>query len=160
MAKCTFWYQLTRVVSDKVQRAVMVVCLCVCVCVHTHVHVSSMVTGLTQPLQTNVFITLYMLPFIPLHFLCTHFWQLAPTCLKEAKLCYKFQTDLFSIYYTIFKYFLLSIINIPLNFRYQCFTVASAKQGFNKLKLSLLSLFTYLKNPKRSSWRSTKCLLW
>jgi len=28
------------------------------------------------PLQTNVFITLYMLPFFPLHFLCTHFWQL------------------------------------------------------------------------------------
>jgi len=34
------------------------------------------VTGFTQPLQINVFITLYMLPFIPLHFLCTHFWQL------------------------------------------------------------------------------------
>jgi len=28
------------------------------------------------PLQTKVFIILYMLPFIPLHFLCTHFWQL------------------------------------------------------------------------------------
>jgi len=27
MAKCTFWYQLTRVVPDKVQRAVK--CLCV-----------------------------------------------------------------------------------------------------------------------------------
>jgi len=27
-------------------------------------------------LETNVFITLYMLPFIPLHFLCTHFREL------------------------------------------------------------------------------------
>jgi len=26
--------------------------------------------------STNVFITLYMLTFIPLYFLCTHFWQL------------------------------------------------------------------------------------
>jgi len=34
------------------------------------------VTGFMQPLQTNDFITLYMLPFIPLHFLCTHFRQL------------------------------------------------------------------------------------
>ena len=34
------------------------------------------VTGFTHPLQTNVCITLYMLPFIPLHFLCIHFWQL------------------------------------------------------------------------------------
>jgi len=39
MAKCTFWYQLTRVVLDKVWRAV-----CVCVCFdtkhvwHTHTH--------------------------------------------------------------------------------------------------------------------------
>jgi len=33
-------------------------------------------TGFTQALHTNVFITLYTLPFIPLHFLCTHFWQL------------------------------------------------------------------------------------
>jgi len=30
------------------------------------------VTGFTQPLQINIFITLYMLPFIPLCFLCTH----------------------------------------------------------------------------------------
>ena len=29
-----------------------------------------------QLLWTDVLITLYMLPFIPLHFLCTHFWQL------------------------------------------------------------------------------------
>ena len=30
MAKCTFWYQLTRVVPDKVQRAVKWLCVCVC----------------------------------------------------------------------------------------------------------------------------------
>jgi len=28
-AKCTFWYQLTRVVPDKVQRAVKWLCVCV-----------------------------------------------------------------------------------------------------------------------------------
>jgi len=33
MAKCTFWYRLARVVSDKVQRAVKWLCVCVCVCV-------------------------------------------------------------------------------------------------------------------------------
>jgi len=33
IAKCTFWYQLTRVVPDKVQRAVKWLCVCVCVCV-------------------------------------------------------------------------------------------------------------------------------
>ena len=33
MAKCTFWYQLTRVVQDKVQKAVKWLCVCVCVCV-------------------------------------------------------------------------------------------------------------------------------
>ena len=32
-----------------------------------------LVTGFKQPVQINDFITLYMLPFIPLHFLCTHF---------------------------------------------------------------------------------------
>jgi len=32
--------------------------------------------GIMKPLQINIFITLYMLPFIPLHFLCTHFGQL------------------------------------------------------------------------------------
>ena len=47
------------------------VCVCACVCVHP-----VLVTGFTQPLQINDFITLYMLPFIPRHFLCTHFWQL------------------------------------------------------------------------------------
>jgi len=35
-----------------------------------------LVTGFKQHLQINDFITLYMLPFIPLLFLCTHFWQL------------------------------------------------------------------------------------
>ena len=35
-----------------------------------------LVTGFEQPLQINDFITLYMLPSIPLHFLCTHLWQL------------------------------------------------------------------------------------
>ena len=32
MAKCTFWCRLTRVVPDKVQRAVKWLCVCVCVC--------------------------------------------------------------------------------------------------------------------------------
>jgi len=31
MAKCTFWYQLTRVVLDKVQRAIKWLYVCVCV---------------------------------------------------------------------------------------------------------------------------------
>jgi len=35
-----------------------------------------LITGFEQPLQINDLITLYMLPFIPLHFLCTHLWQL------------------------------------------------------------------------------------
>jgi len=35
-----------------------------------------LVSGFTQPLQTNIFITLYLLPFLPLHFPCTHFCQL------------------------------------------------------------------------------------
>ena len=41
-AKCTFWYWLTRVVPDKVQRAVKWLCVCVCVCarVHVCVHIS------------------------------------------------------------------------------------------------------------------------
>ena len=33
MAKCSFWYQLTWVVQNKVQRAVKWLCVCVCVCV-------------------------------------------------------------------------------------------------------------------------------
>jgi len=32
MAKCTFWYQLTQVVLDKVQTAVKMLCVCVCLC--------------------------------------------------------------------------------------------------------------------------------
>ena len=36
----------------------------------------ALVTGFKQPLQINDFATYDMLPFIPLHFLCTHFWQL------------------------------------------------------------------------------------
>ena len=31
-----------------------------------------LITGFEQPLQINDLITLHMLPFIPLHFLCTH----------------------------------------------------------------------------------------
>jgi len=35
MAKCTFWYRLTRVISDKVHRAVKWLCVvCVCLCVY------------------------------------------------------------------------------------------------------------------------------
>jgi len=30
---CSFWYRLTRVVPDKIQRAVKWLCVCVCVCV-------------------------------------------------------------------------------------------------------------------------------
>jgi len=33
-AKCTFWYQLIRVVPDKVQRAVKWLCARVCMCVN------------------------------------------------------------------------------------------------------------------------------
>ena len=33
MAKCIFWYQLTQVVPDKVQRAVKSLCVCLCVSV-------------------------------------------------------------------------------------------------------------------------------
>jgi len=35
-----------------------------------------LVTGFKHPLQIKVFITLDMLPFMPLHFLCTHCWQI------------------------------------------------------------------------------------
>ena len=35
----------------------------------------ALVTGFKQPLQMNDFATFDMLPFIPLHFLCTHFWS-------------------------------------------------------------------------------------
>ena len=37
---------------------------------------TALVTGFRQPLQMNDFATFNMLPFIPLHFLCTHFWHL------------------------------------------------------------------------------------
>ena len=33
MAKCIFWYWLTHVVPDIVQRAINGLCVCVCVCV-------------------------------------------------------------------------------------------------------------------------------
>ena len=42
----------------------------------TKVVICALVTGFKQPLQMNDFATFDMLPFIPLHFLCTHFWQL------------------------------------------------------------------------------------
>ena len=38
MAKCIFWYQLTRVVPDKVQRAVKWLCVCVWVCACVHIY--------------------------------------------------------------------------------------------------------------------------
>jgi len=63
-----FWYRLTRVFPDKFHRAVKRLW---CVWVRP-----VPVTGFTQPLQINDFITLYMLPLIPLHFLCTRFLQL------------------------------------------------------------------------------------
>ena len=31
--ECFFWYRLTRVVPDKIDRAVKLLCVCVCVCV-------------------------------------------------------------------------------------------------------------------------------
>jgi len=33
VGECFFWYRLTRVVPDKIQRAVKRLCVCVCVCV-------------------------------------------------------------------------------------------------------------------------------
>jgi len=36
----------------------------------------ALVTGFKQPLQMNDFTTFDMLPFIPLHFFCTQFWQI------------------------------------------------------------------------------------
>jgi len=40
VGECFFWYRLTRVVPDKIQRAVKQLCVCVCVCllfaIHTH----------------------------------------------------------------------------------------------------------------------------
>ena len=49
---------------------------------HTSLHTTTvqsqpvLVTGFKQPIQINDLFTLEILPFIPLHFLCTHFWQL------------------------------------------------------------------------------------
>ena len=48
-----------------------------------------LVTGFTQPLQIKDFITLDMLSFIPLHFLCTHFWQLVKTNKLKQKNLFK-----------------------------------------------------------------------
>jgi len=45
-------------------------------CLHSALVHPVPVTGFTQPLQINHFITLCMLPLIALHFLCTHFLQL------------------------------------------------------------------------------------
>ena len=38
MVKCTFWYQLTRVVLDKIQRAVKWLFVCACVYIYTAGH--------------------------------------------------------------------------------------------------------------------------
>jgi len=43
--------------------------------IHTLVR-PALVSRFKQPLQMNDFVTFDMLPFIPLHFLCTNFWQL------------------------------------------------------------------------------------
>jgi len=56
---------------------------------HQHLHLCStctlvqplLITGFKQPLHINDFITLDMPLFIPLHFFCTHFWQLLH-CIK------------------------------------------------------------------------------
>ena len=55
---------------------------------------SVLVIGYKQPPQINDFITVNMQPFIPLHFLCTHFWQLVkcnellPTPLPQTPHCH------------------------------------------------------------------------
>ena len=38
--ECFFWYRLTRVAPDKIQRAVNG-CVCVCVCVYTHIRTAN-----------------------------------------------------------------------------------------------------------------------
>jgi len=43
---------------------------------HHHASCTDYWTHATSTNKINVFITLYMLPYIPLHFLCTYFWQL------------------------------------------------------------------------------------
>ena len=69
------------------------------------------VTGFIQLLLANVFITLYLLPFIPLHFLCTHFWQLVH--------CIEFNastTDTSWPYYSLLHYLLPFLSNHNLGF--------------------------------------------
>ena len=50
MAKCTFWYRLTRVVLDKVHRAVKWLCV-LCVCLVTAVSVNIFLQQLLQILR-------------------------------------------------------------------------------------------------------------
>ena len=85
-----FWYLLTQVVPDIFQKSSkMAVCVILIgkqwyqLPVFHPIHVQPvLVTGFVQPPQTNVFITLCMLPFIPLRFLYTHFLQLLHTVLN------------------------------------------------------------------------------
>jgi len=62
MAKCTFWYQLTRVVLDKVQRAVkwlcMCACVCVCVCVCLNVNVNVLFVDIIIIFSTSLSISI------------------------------------------------------------------------------------------------------
>jgi len=58
MAKCTFWYQLTRVVPDKVQRAAKWLCVCVSVCVRVYTSISVLqgtMSLLAHTISTSVF---------------------------------------------------------------------------------------------------------
>jgi len=52
VGECFFWYQLTRVVPDKLHRAVKWLCVCayvrVCVCAYVHVHVHVCVEIVTE----------------------------------------------------------------------------------------------------------------
>jgi len=53
MAKCTFWYRLTRdIVPDKVQKAVKLLCVCVCVFV-LYLHQTSILIAPTRHVQLN-----------------------------------------------------------------------------------------------------------
>jgi len=52
------------------------------ICTGSNIHTCMTCTDYRiRATSTKMTITLYMLPFIPLHFLCTHFWQLVP-CIK------------------------------------------------------------------------------
>jgi len=80
------WYQLPEFIPSNSNSGLH---SCISISIHTRQNSSTnsryalapistlaqpvLVTGFKQPLQINVFITLDMLPFIPLHFLCTHF---------------------------------------------------------------------------------------